>query len=360
MKLNALLSKLFYDPKSHAGYTGLQTLYRAARKKTKKIKLDDVKRWLRRQQTYTLHKPIRRKFTRRKTVAAGIDYQWQADLADVSSMSKQNEKNRYLLCVIDVFSKYAWVVPIKDKTGKTLIRAFKSILKEGRSPKSLQTDKGTEFKNRDFQNFLKQKKIHFFTTENPETKASIVERFQRTLKTRMWKYFTHRRTRRYVDVLQKLVHGYNRAYHRSIKRAPASVDVKNEAEVSENLYGHKSKSGEQKLNVGDLVRINKTKRTFEKGYIANWTRELFKVTNVVKSQTPVTYKIEDLSGEPVSGTFYSQELQRVEQDHIFDIENILERRRRKVGKKWIKEVKVHWKGYPSKFDSWIPESDLLR
>ena len=84
-------------------------------------------------------------------------------------------------------SKYAWVVPIKDKTGKTLVIAFKSVLKSGRSPKSLQTDKGTEFKNKEFQNFLKTKKIHFFTTENSETKAIIVERFQRTLKTHTWK-----------------------------------------------------------------------------------------------------------------------------------------------------------------------------
>ena len=175
---------------------------------------------------YTLHKPIRKKFLRRKTVVAGIDTQWHADLADLSKLSKFNDKHRYLLCIIDVFSKYAWVVPIKDKTGKTLVIAFKSVLKSGRSPKSLQTDKGTEFKNKEFQNFLKTKKIHFFTTENPETKASIVERFQRTLKTRMWKYFTHHRTLRYEDILPKLVHGYNHAYHRSIECAPVSVTLK--------------------------------------------------------------------------------------------------------------------------------------
>ena len=111
---------------------------------------------------------------------AGIDTQWQADLADISKLSKSNDKHRYLLCIKDVFSNYAWVVPIQDKTGKSLVIAFKSVLKSGRSPKSLQKDKGTEFKNKEFQNFLKTKKIHFFTTENPETKASIVERFQRT------------------------------------------------------------------------------------------------------------------------------------------------------------------------------------
>ena len=153
--------KLYYDPKSPAGYAGEQALYQLAKKSSKKVKLDDVRNWLRKQQTYTLHRQIRRKFLRRKTVVAGIDYQWQADLADMSKMSKVNDKYRYLLCFIDVFSKFAWVVPIKNKTGKTLVDAFKSVLKSGRSRKSLQTDKGTEFKNKDFQNFLKSKKIHF-------------------------------------------------------------------------------------------------------------------------------------------------------------------------------------------------------
>ena len=180
------LEQLYYAPKSPAGYAGEQALHKLAKHLSKKVKLKHVRDWLRKQQTYTLHKPIRKIFLRRKTVVAGINTQWQAYLADLSKLSKSNDKNRYLLYIIDVFSKYAWVVPMKDKTGKTLVIAFKSVLKSGQCTKSLQTDKGTEFKNKKFQNFLKTKKIHFFTTENPETVASIVERFQRTLKTRMW------------------------------------------------------------------------------------------------------------------------------------------------------------------------------
>ena len=110
-------------------------MYKLAKQSSKKVKLQDVRDWLRKQQTYTLHKPIRKKFLRRKTVVAGIDTQWQADLADLSKLSKFNDKYRYLLCIIDVFAKYAWVVPIKDKTGKTLVIAFKSVLKSGQSPK---------------------------------------------------------------------------------------------------------------------------------------------------------------------------------------------------------------------------------
>lgn len=360
------MDKLYYDPESPAGYAGEQALFREAKKvsKKKKIKLKEVRNWLKKQKTYTLHKPIRRKFSRRQTIVAGIDHQWQADLADLSHLSKYNNKYRYLLCVIDVFSKYAWVVPIKNKTGHTLIQAFKSVLKTGRHPKSLQTDKGTEFKNKEFQHFLKSKHIHFFTTENPETKASIAERFQRTLKSRMWKYFTHHRTLKYVDVLSKLVRGYNHAFHRSIQRSPASVNSDNEVLVSETLFGKKKKTKKSRrieplFKVGDFVRLNKTKRTFDKGYLPNWTQELFQISNVLKHQTPHTYKIVDLDGETISGSFYSQELQPVEKEQIYEIESILDRRKRKIGKKWVKEIKVHWKGYPSKFDSWILESDLV-
>ena len=149
------LEQLYYNPKSPAAYAGEQALYRLAKQSSKKVKLQDIRDWLRKQQTYTLHKPIHKKFLRRKTVVAGIDTQWQADLADLSKLSKFNDKHRYLLCIIDVFSKYAWVVPIKDKTGITLVIAFKSVLESGRCPKSLQTDKGTELKNKEFQNFLK-------------------------------------------------------------------------------------------------------------------------------------------------------------------------------------------------------------
>ena len=130
------LEQLYYNPKSPAAYAGEQALYKLAKQSSKNVKLQDVRDWLRKQQTYTLHKPIRKKFLRRKTVVAGIDTQWQADLADLSKLSKFNDKHRYLLCIIDVFSKYAWVVPIKDKTGKTLVIAFKSVLKSGRCPKS--------------------------------------------------------------------------------------------------------------------------------------------------------------------------------------------------------------------------------
>ena len=149
------------------------------------------------------------------------------------------------------------------------------------------------------------------------------------------------------------MHGYNRAFHRSIKRTLASGSAQNEVFVSEDLYGKLPKHMQPKLRIGGIVRINKTKRNLEKGYLPNWTQELFKITGI-RRQLPVTYITEDLGQKQVKGAFYSQEIQRVDSDHICEIDSVLAKRRRKVGgNKWVKEVKVHWKGYPSRFDSWI-------
>jgi len=357
-KLDFVLRKLYYNPKSSVAYSGINHLYKSAKYVLKNVKYQDVKNWLQGETTYTLHKPIRKRFKRRKVIVGGIDQQWQADLADMQHLAKQNNQKKYLLCVIDVFSKYSWVVPIPNKTGKTLVNAFTSIIRKSkRKPLSLQTDKGSEFKNREFQQYLKKNKIHFFTSENPETKASIVERFQRTLKTRMWKYFTHAKTRKYIDVIDQLVQNYNNSFHRSIQTSPALVTTSNEAEISEILYS-KTKSQKPKLKIGDRVRLNKTKKTFEKGYLPNWTQELFVVTHVNKT-SPVTYKIEDLDGEKIMGTFYEHELQRIKDDEIYEIDSVLDRRTKRKGKKLVKEIKVNWKGYPKKFQSWIPESYLV-
>ena len=140
---------------------------------------------------------------------------------DISSLARFNKGYKFLLTCIDVFSKFAWVIPLKNKSGKSLVNGFQIILDTGRSPEKLQTDKATEFLNCNFQSFLKEKNIHFFTT-NSELKASVVEHFNRTLKTCMWKYFTSKNTRVYIDILQDIVQGYNNSYHQGIVQ-PQSV-----------------------------------------------------------------------------------------------------------------------------------------
>ena len=187
------LSDYYFNTKSPVAFTSPLALYREAKKRYPSLIFHQVKTWLQSKDTYILHKPVRYNFPRNRVIVTGIDDQWQADLVDVSSLAHFNKGYKFLLTCIDVFSKFAWVVPLKSKTGESLVNGFQSILDFGRSPEKLQTDKGTEFLNRNFQSLLKESSIHFFTT-NSELKESVVERFNRTLKTRMWKHFTAKNT----------------------------------------------------------------------------------------------------------------------------------------------------------------------
>ena len=193
------------------------------------------------------------------------------------------------------------------------------MLDTGRSPEKLQIDTGTEFLSRNFQSFLTENNIHFFTT-NSELKASVVERFNRTLKTHIWKCFTAKNTRVYIDILQDIEQGYNNSYHRSIGRTPASV-----RQVRRKLYGiswtkHRR---ELKFNVGDQCRISKSRRTFKKGYLPSWTQEIFTVTKIIPRIPPV-YLLRDYADDEIEGVFYAKELQKVHKsDDIYRIEKIL-------------------------------------
>ena len=188
--------------------------------------------------SYTLHKPRRRRFPTLPVVVLGMDEQWVADLVEMQALKKWNRGVRYLLTVVDVLSKYAWVEPLKDKTGKAVAAAFERILKRarGRQPLRLQTDAGKEFYNRVFQGVMTRHNIHHFSTRG-DTKASVVERFNRTLKERMYRYLTARNTYRYVDALPYLVQGYNATKHRSIGMAPRDVTRVEERQVWQRLYG---------------------------------------------------------------------------------------------------------------------------
>ena len=193
--INTLLKKLYYNVNSVSAFTGKENVYRAAKNQLSTITRRDVDDWFSKQLTYTLHKPARHNFPRNKTIVMSIDEQWQADLCDMASRAKDNDGHTFLLTVIDCFSKFAWVEPLMNKSGSEILNALKRILKRsGRAPQRLQTDKGSEFLNAQVQRFLKEQKIEFFTT-NSEMKAAIVERFNRTLKNKMWKYFTAQKKR---------------------------------------------------------------------------------------------------------------------------------------------------------------------
>jgi hypothetical protein len=240
MNSEQILRSIYYNTKNPAGFSSVEPLYREAKNINNKITKNFVKEWLSGEFTHTLHKPVRKRFKRNPIIVRGIDDQWEADLVDLQEFSNQNSKFRYILTVIDIFSKYAWVQPLLNKTSGSIINAFKSIFKNGRKPKFLRTDQGTEFKNQYFKSFMIRENIVHFTSNNKDIKCAVVERFNRTLKSRMFKYFTSKGTRKYLDILNDLVSAYNNSYHRSIKMHPTDVNQGNSQQVFYNLYGVRS------------------------------------------------------------------------------------------------------------------------
>ena len=222
----------------------------------------------------------------------------------MQQFSKWNKGYRYLLTVLDVFSKYGWIVPLKDKKGETITEAFKLIFKEGRKPQYLWVDKGKEFYNKHLKELLENHNIQMYSTENEE-KSSVCERWNRTIKGKMWKQFTIQGNTQYLDILPNILEQYNNTKHSSIKITPMEASQKkNEGIVYFNLYGDTKPSSKPKFKVGDKVRISKYKRkVFDKGYTPNWTEEVFTVDKI-QYTIPITYKLKDLSNEEIQGSFY--------------------------------------------------------
>ena len=263
----------------------------------------------------------------------------------MQAFSKFNHGIKYLLAVIDVFSKYGWLIPLKDKTGKSVASALKTIFKE-RKPEKMWVDKGKEFYNKDVKDL-----IELYSTENEE-KSSVVERWIRTMKEKMWKYFKTNSTNVYNNVLPDLVREYNNTRHSSIKMAPVEAsEKKNEFTIWKTLYPYRLDILDinPKFSVGDKVRISKKKALFEKGYTTRWTEEIFTITKI-KRTSPVTYKIADLNGEEIDGTFYEPELQKTSQQ-LFRIEKVIEKGKNKS--------LVKWKGYSNDFNSWVDNKDIV-
>ena len=350
------LRDLYYNPES--GFHGAETLYQKAKSEGLKISRREVKDWLTKQLTYTLHKPLHTPRSRsRATYVSKIDQQWQADLVEMQQFAKENGGVRYLLTVIDVLSKYAWAVPIKTKTGDDTLEAFKSIIHtSGRQPDKLQTDEGREFTNKKMQDWLAAVGIHWFHTYS-DKKASICERFNRSLKSLMWKYFTYKQTHKWVDILPKFLENYNNTVHSSIKMKPKDVTLQNDHQAWLALYGHEmaASGARPKFSIGERVRITKYKGTFKKGYLPNWTEEQFEVSSIIYSVPPV-YRIKDLNGEEILGTFYEDELQKVggSSDELFRVEQILKTKKVKGRRYYL----IKWKGYPDSFNSWEPEENV--
>ena len=345
------LAKIYETASNPGSFGGVDALYREAKRNKLKVTRKQVSEWLSNKLSYTLHKPVRKKFKRNKMRVFYIDELWQLDLCDTSALKQYNNGATFILTIIDVFSKMGFARSLIDKKGPTVLRAFLNVLEESsRSPTNVQTDMGSEFTNRAFKAELKKRDIHFYVTYS-ENKAAVVERFNRTLKSRMWRYFTHNNTYKYVDVLQQLIDGYNASHHRGVGMPPKKVNSSNQLKIWTKFYSERVGKKRFKFAVGDKVRISRDKGAFEKGYVQSWSEEYFVVKKRMR-RNPHVYILEDLNGETLLGVFYAEQLQKVSPSEVFPISKVIRER----GKRAL----VEWRGWPSSFNSWIPTADLQK
>jgi hypothetical protein len=296
---------------------------------------------------FELHRPSRKNYIRRRVNVYGKNDLWQADLVEMIPYSAQNKGYKYILCVIDCFTKFAWAQPLKSKTGEAVSKAMSKIL-INRSPKLLQIDNGKEFYNLTFDTLMKKYNINKYSSYST-TKACIVERFNRTLKEKMFRELTARGTRQWVSILPMLLNNYNKSKHKTIGMTPEQADE------NPTLVTFKQRNINRKIKikfkVGEKVRISTQKGIFTKGYLPNWSTEIFTIVKI-NNTSPPTYNLQDYTGQPIAGCFYSEEICKTNYPNDYLIEKIIRRK----GKQSL----VKWLGFDNSHNSWINTSDLKK
>lgn len=299
-----------------------------------------------------LQAKVNRKFQLRKVVTFEVNEIWSCDLADVSSLKDANDGNAFILVCVDVFSRFVRCAPLKNKSAISVLHAFESF---DTHPKKIWVDQGKEFYNNLMKKYCQERDIVMYSTSGVH-KSVYAERFNRTLKDWLSKYFISNNTYNWLGILQELVDTYNNRVHSTTGVAPVdAIDPENYMNVYVNNIKYRAeKVKEQKrqdkndLHIGDYVRTSRVKGVFEKGYHSNWTEEVFVITHVIDS-TPKTYKIaEAFDGTPIEGSFYRSELQKTSDPRSVDLRAEVIKEDKKN-----KRNKIHYIGFPDKYDEWV-------
>ena len=305
----ANIRRQYVNPKFAGSFSGLSGFLKNRKFKNRK----DVVNELNQLEGYTLHKPARKIYPRRKVIIPFKDYQWVGDIMDMQKFSNENRGYRYVLILVDGLGKFLFNQPVKSKSAPTVLRGFQTVLRRSkRKPTYLQFDMGREVKNKIFLSWLKKQGITMFHTYT-HLKAILAERVLRTIRSRIERMFTYRGNHKYIDALQQLTSSYNGTYHSSIKMKPSQVNRENENDVWLNLY-EKSVTeaieniAKPQFALNDLVRISRFKAVFFKGYTKAWSDEIFKIIKI-NNTYPITYSLADMNGEGITGGFLEPELQ---------------------------------------------------
>jgi integrase-like protein len=305
LDMEGLVRRRYVNHKQVGSFSGLDNFYKVAKPKLSK-KAVEVE--LKKIPAYYLHRARRIRYPTRKVFVRKINEQWAIDLADIQKHSRFNNKKRYILCVVDVFSKRAWLEAIPNKSAKVVALALQKIFnRAGVHPEKIQCDFGKEFYNGTVKKLLKDNGIKMFSVHS-EKKCCIVERFIRTIFGKISRYLSHHKTRKFIDKLSDFEWQYNNSFHRSIGMKPSEVDHENQNQVFKKLYGNPPPLYKKSpFKVGDKCLVAKRKTTFEKGYTQNYLDEIFYIKRVL-STTPTSFILQDQDNTELKGSFYVEQL----------------------------------------------------
>lgn len=361
--MNSAIERTYYNPSSSGGLGGKRRLINQLRERGIRIPADDINAWLKSQIPYTVHKDIRKNFKRNRVVLTRINETFFTDLVDMQQFASENDGYKYIITIIDGFSKFAWARALRSKSYKEVIGAFSAVFKQ-RQPENVSSDAGSEFNNKYFKTFLKERDINFYVMRDSRTKCPVIERFNRTIKERMFRFFTKQGNHRYIDILDDLLVGYNNSVHRTIRMKPIDVVPANEKQLFFNTYGVQSIHDIYKENKvprndpGENVRVQKELLPFRKGYLPKWSEEIFTINRSYAKPNAPTYSLKDKLDRDIVGQFYPEEIQTVENpsDSFYRIDKILKTKGTGSNKKHL----IRWLGYSPEFDSWIFDKDIKK
>ena len=343
--MDKLLNDAYLDPSSPSCFTSVREIKR----QVPQAKRKEIENYLKTVRTYTLHRRIVNKFKRKKTISPGKFFSIQADLVDYSKYAAKNDGFKWILTVLDIYTRYLYTFPLKNKGGEEVSKAFRKLFKEY-VPLSVYTDGGKEFKNTNVQSLFEEYNIRHIVPYS-QLHCALLERWNRTLKTRIQKWMHSRGSTSYTKVLPQITRAINNTITRGIGMTPAeAVNLENKP-----VKIKKNRAKKCSLKVGTLVRITSHRAQFQKGYEQNATDEIFLVSKCIPGNPPV-YNITALDGENIFGIFYAQELIETKNPgNVYLVEKILSKRKFK-GKS---QVLIKWKGYTHDHNSWEDETDVF-
>ena len=359
--IDEYLGTIYYDPLHPGSYSGINKLWNVIKQDNDhNLTFKQVKTWLKKQESYVRHQAPPKVYPHQKILMSSMDEQWDGDLLSMDQFARKNNGFKYLAVFIDIFSHYIWVEPMKTKTGNEMVQVLARVFNKGRKPMNLRTDRGTEYTNNIVQHYLKRQGVHHFVAYNP-IHASYAERVIRTLKGKIYRFFTDRQTHSYISYLDDIVDGYLDTIHNSIGMRPRDITAKNAQDVYEKLYLPQQIVEEQKVvkykfEIGDKVNLLMDRSTFNKGYKETYFQEIFEIARRTPTHPP-RYKLVDLLKEELNGSFYEQQLVKVTYNTsgLFRIEKVIRYRKTAKGR----EALVRWQGYPAKFDTWMDVAEIV-